>query len=767
LKNWRYSSLLKVLAVALGATGMVILFYALLQIPAHQMVLTDEPFEDSYILHEKLQSIQTQVETLAFYYQSYSNVKDGGAIDKADLSERRASMMMDKGAQIEQTQYRYEDWIRTAEEHEDQVEVNRLQGELREQLAAIEEEYSKKLQTVETTLIQWQLNDYREIVARLQQSDTYFYVSLEDDMVFTNLGDNIAGDPDAPFVKPVATTGYASKEAIVNALQEKPGASTISTERGDFFVTLKEDAFKILQQQFEERLAAGKIYLQAAAAGAAAFLLAWLYLLYAAGRRVAAPQEVRLILFDRLYLDVGLVLTLAGIGGCIAILGSLGVIYGPFELAIPGILLVVIGTLLGYLYTTSVAKRLKRHEFWRHTLAAKVLLTLRQFGHKLVAQIHSLFFSGITMRRIAMGLCLYTAGLLTIVILLAFLTGAFHLAGLVVGLALVVGYQLWVLQGVKRYVSGFSEVLHGAERIAADDLTHRIQVTGLGDVSCLGDQINRIAEGLDKAVEREVKAERLKAELISNVSHDLRTPLTAFRTYLDLLKREGLSATDAPAYLEILDEKSLRLQKLIEDLFDAAKASTGNIPVRLERVNLTALVAQSMGELSEGMHASGLNFIHNYSESERWVSADGGLLWRVLENLFSNVFKYAMPHSRVYVEISVQAEDGWCCFVLKNTSSEPLNIPADELLQRFKRGDTARVTEGSGLGLSIAKSLTEIQGGRFTLTVDGDLFKVAICLPQAATTTLPTSAIENEVEKQVVDTNIGAREALVDKGVEA
>lgn len=223
--------------------------------------------------------------------------------------------------------------------------------------------------------------------------------------------------------------------------------------------------------------------------------------------------------------------------------------------------------------------------------------------------------------------------------------------------------------------------------------------------------------------------------MISNVSHDLKTPLTSIITYIDLLKKEGLDSENAPQYLEVLDQKSMRLQKLTEDLFDAAKASSGAIPVRIETVDMLSLINQGLGEMEATIEASGLDFIVNAKEERYYVQADGQLLWRVVENLLGNVLKYALPGSRVYIDLKeaagVNGRDGQVLLEIKNISKTELNINADELMERFKRGDESRSSEGSGLGLAIAKDLLILQKGWFEIKIDGDLFKAVVMLPRA------------------------------------
>ncbi len=238
-----------------------------------------------------------------------------------------------------------------------------------------------------------------------------------------------------------------------------------------------------------------------------------------------------------------------------------------------------------------------------------------------------------------------------------------------------------------------------------------------------GENLNGIADGLRKSVAQSIKSERMKAELITNVSHDIKTPLTSIINYVDLLDKDGLTGQDAPQYLEVLKRQSARLKKLTEDLIEASKASTGNIKADIKNVDIEVLLLQAIGEYSEKLDAKQLSVITSFCQDKE-IFADGKLLWRVLDNLFSNICKYSKNDTRVY--ISVRNTDDRITVTFKNISADPLDISADELAERFVRGDTSRNTEGSGLGLSIARSLIEIQGGTMDIDIDGDLFKTII-----------------------------------------
>lgn len=238
------------------------------------------------------------------------------------------------------------------------------------------------------------------------------------------------------------------------------------------------------------------------------------------------------------------------------------------------------------------------------------------------------------------------------------------------------------------------------------------------------DYINDISNGFERAIQDRIKSERLKTELITNVSHDIKTPLTSIINYVDLLKKEKMPNEKATEYLMILDNKSQRLKKLTEDLVEASKASSGNIKLNMEKLNVKELIKQVSGEFVDKFKERGLEEIISFPEEDIFIKADGRYMYRVLENIYSNVAKYALENTRVYLDVIKNQHT--VVIQMKNISKQELNISADELMQRFVRGETSRNTEGSGLGLSIASSLTELQGGQFHIYLDGDLFKVTI-----------------------------------------
>lgn len=276
----------------------------------------------------------------------------------------------------------------------------------------------------------------------------------------------------------------------------------------------------------------------------------------------------------------------------------------------------------------------------------------------------------------------------------------------------------------------FRRLRTGARAMAEGDLENRVDTHKMPpDLREHGEDLNNISMGLSAAVGEKMKSERFKAELITNVSHDLKTPLTSIINYVNLLRATDQTDPKALEYIDVLDRKSQRLKKLTEDLVEASKASTGVFNVERERIGMEQLIDQALGEWEEKLEARHLSIVKLLPEGETWVYADGRHLWRVIDNLLSNCSKYAMEGTRVYLELT--RGKGQAALSVKNVSREAITVPADRLMERFVRGEESRNTEGSGLGLSIARSLTELQGGTFQLSADGDLFKATVTLPLA------------------------------------
>ena len=456
--------------------------------------------------------------------------------------------------------------------------------------------------------------------------------------------------------------------------------------------------------------------------GSVLWLIGMVWLTVTAGRK-PKDEEIHLNGFDRWYTEIAagtvIGIWLAGtiISGTLIANSSLGYSHAVVTVIVTCL---ICGTytmawfLIGYL---SLVRRIKAGTLWKNSMIRKVLKWIGKCSGKLVDFARA--FSRNTAEKIKVLLVGGAFLFLQFLIIGCGFTGA----GVFLIILLIVDAAAVIF--IIRKADGLDLIMDGLKKISDGELQYKIKTDTLtGKQKVMAEYINNIGSGLDAAVENSLKKERMQTELITNVSHDLKTPLTSIINYVDLMKRENPTDPKIQEYLRILDEKSQRLKVLTEDVVEASKASTGNIKLEMNDIDFVEMVQQVIGEFEEKFQEKNLTMMVHFTDEPSIIYADGQRMWRVLENVFGNVVKYAMEGTRVYAEISNRNKK--VTFSLKNISAQPLNISADELTERFIRGDVARNTEGSGLGLSIAKSLTELQGGEFKLYLDGDLFKVMI-----------------------------------------
>lgn len=438
-----------------------------------------------------------------------------------------------------------------------------------------------------------------------------------------------------------------------------------------------------------------------------------IYLIYSLGY-VKNKEEIYLSWLDKIPLEI------LFFGYCLLffveaalLVMCLSVISVDVNLCVMLIMLVGYFSVLSALYGAgTLLKRIKAHTFFKNSITYRILKWLIQ-KYKNVKNIIS------SNKNLGGKIALYFIGIVTVSILIGLIFKEF-------GILLDIVFWIWCYYKVMKEVDKFKQIHDATEKIYKGDTNIKLDESlYTGVLKELAIYINDIAGGFSNAIKESLKSERLKTELITNVSHDIKTPLTSIINYVDLLKQENIQNEKAKEYIEVLDNKSQRLKKLIEDLVEASKASSGNIKINKEVLNVKELLNQVTGEFEDKFNSRGLNIISKLPEKTVYIKADSRYLYRVLENIYSNVAKYAEENTRVYIDCILEEENTVTIYV-KNISKDELNISADELMQRFVRGDKSRNTEGSGLGLSIAKSLTELQDGTFNIYLDGDLFKVAI-----------------------------------------
>lgn len=451
------------------------------------------------------------------------------------------------------------------------------------------------------------------------------------------------------------------------------------------------------------------VYIMCAVLCALFSLVCLVFLCCGAGRRKNS-DGVTMRLFDRIPYELVLILLI-----CAGVLGTpivADITYSADYYNDTSLRLFVLAAYFCYLLVLAeigiltTAVRIKARAFWRHTLLGRLVgLCSNMVNHLDVTWKYVLFY--------------FIYEFISLLLFSGADAGLFFLFAILNFFLLLAGCR-WAVK--------FGTVRAGAAELAKGNLEYRINTLRLPHtLKEHANDLNHISEGMSAAVEERMKSERLKSELITNVSHDIKTPLTSIINYVDLMQAEQIDNPKVLEYLAVLDRQSKRLKKLTNDLVEASKASSGAIQVHYENVDACELLQQATGEYSERLAGSNLAPVFSLPEHPVYIRADGALLWRVIDNLLSNICKYALPGTRVYLGIERSGET--LTISAKNVSKAALNIPPDELMERFVRGDSSRNSEGSGLGLSIARSLTTLMGGTFDLEIDGDLFKAKISFP--------------------------------------
>ncbi len=453
------------------------------------------------------------------------------------------------------------------------------------------------------------------------------------------------------------------------------------------------------------------------------FVCAMVYLCFAAGRKISGdvpqPKGLNRIPLD-LYLTAGF---FACLGLTVAVLYILEAAFNTdsFSVQFRGMLIVLAVAcavtfaliVVGFLFALAAQCKGRTRMWWSNSIIGRLCKLIWQalrFSFRAVNKLFSL------LPLIWQWLLILAAEGIWLVIAIAVQSVVLLFPVVLVMLATVVYIA---------YCCGV--ILAGIRQLARGDLYKKVSKRFLtGSFQQAADQLNALAEVAVTAAKKQMRSERMKTELITNVSHDIKTPLTSIINYVDLLSHTQDEQARAQ-YLEVLARQSQQIKRLLEDLLEMSKATTGNLTVELSNLDLAETVNQALGEYADRLEQAGLNVVFRLPEQPCHIRADGRLTWRVLSNLLSNAVKYALPGTRVYIELT--RDTGYTELSVKNISREELNVPAEELMERFVRGDISRNTEGSGLGLNIAQSLMEAQGGGLSLYVDGDLFKVTLRFP--------------------------------------
>ena len=428
----------------------------------------------------------------------------------------------------------------------------------------------------------------------------------------------------------------------------------------------------------------------------------------------------------QIWLEVKMVLSLLALSLALTIYIDFSGVYGFAFEWVWGIFLVSCFTLVGlwWFYLMLVDLIFNGKSFFTHNSINSLLTWYRKYESRYSWQ------KSMLNRAYLLVAVEAVMALISVMFLLAAINGAGELALLAALLIAGAGIYL-IYRYLKRYdetLSDLGKLMDHIELVKNGDMKTRLEVPADSNVYPAAQNLNSIQEGIGIAVAEKMKSERMKIDLITNVSHDLKTPLTSIISYVELLNREEGLPEHVNDYVKILSQKSERLKNIIQDLFDLSKANSDNIALDMEQLDLALLIKQTLADMEELINGSGLTFRLNIPDEPVYIVSDGKKLYRVWENLITNALKYSLSGTRVYIDLTADGESARAA--IKNTANYEMNFSADEILQRFTRGDASRTSEGSGLGLPIAQSFTQICGGRFNIRIDGDLFKVELCFKQ-------------------------------------
>lgn len=654
------------------------------------------------------------------YYQNEERIQNGEAVDREELISgfKRYYGIMDGvitgNTEINQT---YDGLIVYGKIPDS------LQGNLTEYQTLVE----TRLPSYYKMYIQRQLDEYKSCVRQLEEMKNFLYY-VEDER-----GNVVAGNADKNEIANaertlVLSAGFSSDylgedvyyfDAYQNQILEQ--------SKYKFFGAIRDplmpgDAFYDMWQDFAYAKRSLPILFGVFFVSLLGFLSCLVHLIRVTGQKERFGK-VHLAMVDRIYNEIHFLLVFLYAVASTAVASTL------MESILDGTVVFwnyVFATILGVLYLSavgiglnyilSISRQVKNKTFFLNTWISASIRRMSEL------------FTGKTFRgwMVIVMLCYGLGNCVIMGIMVLAPYYEYFEVGMVAGLGLLLfnGFCMYLFI---RALRSLKEIMISVRESSKGHFDYPLDLNKISPSFLnFAEDVAHIQEGFKNAVDDAVKGERMKAELITNVSHDLKTPLTSIISYVDLLKYENLENERANGYVEILHEKSYRLKQLIEDLIEASKASSGNLTVTKMRMDYKQLTLQAMGEMEDKTDAVGLTFRVS-CDTPVFIDADGGHMWRILENLLSNVIKYSMPNSRVYVDIFTL--DGFGVLVMKNISAAPIDFDEMRLTERFVRGDASRTTEGAGLGLSITQSLAEIQGGNFGIQVDGDLFKAIVSIP--------------------------------------
>ncbi|MBU3145036.1 sensor histidine kinase KdpD [Clostridium sp. CF012] len=681
-----------------------------------------EPYFNSAQFKNELVVYFNNIQSLNGIYKDYSQKSDDEKVTNEELISSKTVYDSNLRNKEEEIKNKYNNDLLVAVKEGNTEAVKRLTEAKDKELDELKKENTKTLEDLKKEIATYKTKDYENIKSAVKEkSSIKYYISRSKNNVIDT---NIANISDIELY--VKNNALYSIKFPKQSINNNDGMASINQWLGTggvaYFIIPKDiDQNSYIYANYIYCNSVGQRIIKEAIIGSVSFIIGFIMLIYILKKNhgkiyfIQNPNKkyynVPLDLWIFIFVIFSLVIN--------SYINRVGFFYKPYNFRQIYTLTLVAFYICFFISSVIVAHNLVRDkEKFRAEVKNCLFNKISNFmKESSLTQSTKFKVRGIIILTLLVGVAILAA-------FIALMSGSMLI---IIPIAYVLCYLVFISIYAFKGIRVFGSILIGTEEIVSGNLNYIIEEKGKGDFFKLAHNINNMKAGFKKALENEIKSERLKSELITNVSHDLKTPLTSIINYVDLLKKEGLSKEEAQGYIEVLDRKSQRLKILIDDLFEASKMASGAVELNMEKVDVTALLQQALAELDEKINNSSLIFKLKVPKQKVYADLDGKKTWRVFENLINNILKYSQPKTRVYIELI--SEEYKVIITMKNISSYEMDFDKEEIFERFIRGDKSRNTEGSGLGLSIAKSILELQGGDLSIEIDGDLFKAKVTVP--------------------------------------
>lgn len=732
IRKWYYKAAAFLLIIVMASAFLISAFKIIVNLESNDRdfsVLGSESYGESELYSREITRIADNVMTLGYAYKSIENIQSGNTVsqnEKSRIYQNLYRMWQDgelnnlRSSAVTEAQEFDNTEIYITED----IDILNSNNEFLSDPDFMQfiKDNPILLQKMKEKIIKDDLSRYSKILNFLDSESGFDYYAEIDGNVYTNLKTpkieysqaNLEKLPYYLKMNPKQKNfQFFGKSNRPYSTDERSYRSSYSDKISDndyFVVAVRNDYLTQQEKNWAESRNIVNYNMMVIIVTMLVSIALFIYLCLVTGRR-PEDEDVHICLVDRMCTEFHLIIAITILAFVISFFEnvssfvSINQIWTVFPLIL---VCLCLSLAVGMAIVLSIVRSIKAKRFLHSFFTFRVIKKIWDFFKRVFKSLLDMLSGGNLMQKAVI-----------FSILVPLLSAIWIATPFIIALLLYLSYKI---------VTRYNTVADGVKRVKDGDVNYKIQIDGKGELADLAEDINSLSTGLGGAISAEIRSERLKAELISNVSHDIKTPLTSVITYIDLLKNEKIENEKAREYIDIIERKAHRLKVLTSDLFEAAKASSGSMSVTLEKVDVCALVRQGLGEMSDKISDANLDFRVSMADAPLYILADGRLMWRVLENLIANAVKYALPGSRVYIDVKMVGD--YILLTMKNMSAYELNIPAEELLERFKRGDESRNSDGSGLGLSIANSLTTLQKGIFKIEVDGDLFKATVAMPK-------------------------------------